>query len=65
MEDECDGEQPEPGIPKWKETDAQARQMEQTQFFKDIALAGAALMGLPRVWLTRGVWWVQAASTTG
>lgn len=28
----------------WKETDAQARQMEQIQFLKDISLAGAALM---------------------
>lgn len=28
----------------WKETDAQARQMEQIHFFKDVALAGAALM---------------------
>ena len=28
----------------WKETDAQAKQMEQVQFLKDIALAGAALM---------------------
>ena len=28
----------------WKETDAQAKQMEQIQFLKDISLAGAALM---------------------
>ena len=28
----------------WKESDAQAKQMEQVQFFKDLALAGAALM---------------------
>lgn len=28
----------------WSETDAQARQMEMTQFMKDTALAGAALM---------------------
>jgi putative oxidoreductase len=28
----------------WKETDAQAKMMEQVQFFKDTALAGAALM---------------------
>lgn len=28
----------------WKETDAQARQMEMIQFSKDTALAGAALM---------------------
>jgi Predicted membrane protein len=28
----------------WKESDAQARQTEMTQFFKDTALAGAALM---------------------
>lgn len=28
----------------WKESDAQARQMEMIQFQKDIALAGAALM---------------------
>ncbi|MEV0170389.1 DoxX family protein [Streptomyces sp. NPDC050803] len=28
----------------WKETDAQARQMEMTHFQKDMALAGAALM---------------------
>ena len=28
----------------WKETDAMAKQMEQTQFLKDTALAGAALM---------------------
>jgi uncharacterized membrane protein YphA (DoxX/SURF4 family) len=28
----------------WKETDPMARQMEQTQFLKDMALAGAALM---------------------
>ena len=28
----------------WKETDAQARQMEQIQFSKDTALAGASLM---------------------
>jgi putative oxidoreductase len=27
----------------WKETDPQARQMEQVQFLKDISLAGAAL----------------------
>lgn len=27
----------------WKETDAQARMMEQIQFMKDISLAGAAL----------------------
>jgi putative oxidoreductase len=30
--------------PFWKETDAQAKVMEQTQFFKDTALAGASLM---------------------
>ncbi len=29
--------------PFWKETEPQAKQMEQTQFFKDFALAGAAL----------------------
>ena len=28
----------------WKETDAQAKMIEQVQFFKDTALAGAALM---------------------
>lgn len=28
----------------WGETDAQARMMEQTQFLKDVALGGAALM---------------------
>lgn len=28
----------------WKETDAQSRQMEMTQFMKDMALGGAALM---------------------
>jgi putative oxidoreductase len=28
----------------WKESDGQAKQMEQVQFFKDVALAGAALM---------------------
>jgi putative oxidoreductase len=28
----------------WKESDAQARQMEMTQFLKDAALCGAALM---------------------
>jgi uncharacterized membrane protein YphA (DoxX/SURF4 family) len=28
----------------WRETDAQTRQLEMIQFFKDIALAGAALM---------------------
>jgi putative oxidoreductase len=28
----------------WKETDPQARQTEMTQFLKDLALAGAALM---------------------
>lgn len=28
----------------WKETDAQARQMEMIQFFKDVGLGGAALM---------------------
>ena len=28
----------------WKETDPQAKQMEQIQFSKDIALAGASLM---------------------
>ncbi|MCP3760684.1 DoxX family protein [Streptomyces sp. TBY4] len=28
----------------WREEDPQARQMEQTQFLKDIALGGAALM---------------------
>jgi putative oxidoreductase len=30
--------------PFWKETDPQAKQMEQVQFFKDTALAGASLM---------------------
>ena len=30
--------------PFWKETEAQAKMMEQVQFFKDTALAGAALM---------------------
>ncbi|WP_326598361.1 DoxX family membrane protein [Streptomyces sp. NBC_01803] len=30
--------------PFWKETDAGAKQNEMTQFFKDTALAGAALM---------------------
>lgn len=30
--------------PFWKETDAQAKQMEMIQFNKDIALAGAALI---------------------
>lgn len=30
--------------PFWKETEAQAKVMEQTQFFKDTALAGASLM---------------------
>jgi putative oxidoreductase len=29
--------------PFWKETEAQAKQMEQVQFMKDISLAGAAL----------------------
>jgi len=28
----------------WKQSDPQAKQMEQVQFFKDLALAGAALM---------------------
>lgn len=28
----------------WRETDAQGKQMEQVQFFKDTALAGASLM---------------------
>lgn len=28
----------------WKETDAQARQLEMIQFMKDVSLAGAALM---------------------
>jgi Predicted membrane protein len=28
----------------WRETDAQARQTEMAQFFKDLSLAGAALM---------------------
>ncbi len=28
----------------WKETDATAKQMETIQFFKDLGLAGAALM---------------------
>lgn len=28
----------------WKETDAQSRQMEMIQFFKDLGLAGAALI---------------------
>lgn len=28
----------------WKESDAQAKQMEQVQFFKDLALAGASVM---------------------
>jgi len=28
----------------WKESDAQTRQMEMVQFFKDLSLAGAALM---------------------
>jgi uncharacterized membrane protein YphA (DoxX/SURF4 family) len=28
----------------WRESDAQARQTEMTQFFKDLGLAGAALM---------------------
>jgi putative oxidoreductase len=28
----------------WREKDAQAKQMEQVQFFKDMALAGASLM---------------------
>jgi putative oxidoreductase len=30
--------------PFWKETDAQARQMEMVQFNKDLGLAGAALL---------------------
>lgn len=30
----------------WKETDAQSRQMEMIQFFKDLGLAGAALIVL-------------------
>jgi putative oxidoreductase len=30
--------------PFWKETEAQAKMMEQVQFFKDTALAGASLM---------------------
>jgi putative oxidoreductase len=30
--------------PFWKESDPQARQMEQIQFLKDLALGGAALM---------------------
>jgi putative oxidoreductase len=33
-----------PMHPVWKETDAQAKMMEQVQFFKDTALAGASLM---------------------
>jgi putative oxidoreductase len=28
----------------WKETDAQIRQMEMVQFFKDLGLAGAGLI---------------------
>jgi hypothetical protein len=28
----------------WKETDPQAKQLEQVMFFKDLGLAGAALM---------------------
>ncbi|WP_334314348.1 DoxX family protein [Streptomyces xanthophaeus] len=30
--------------PFWKESDPQARMMEQTQFFKDLSLGGAALV---------------------
>jgi len=28
----------------WKESDPQTKQMEQVQFFKDLAVAGAALL---------------------
>ena len=35
----------------WKETDAQAKMMEQVQFMKDMALGGAAIMGLAAVWM--------------
>lgn len=36
--------------PFWRESDAQSRAMEQIQFMKDLALAGAAIMGLAAVW---------------
>lgn len=35
----------------WKESDQQARYMEQIQFMKDLALAGASLMLLAAVWM--------------
>ncbi len=36
--------------PFWREADAQSRYMEQVQFMKDLALAGAAIMLLAAVW---------------
>ena len=38
----------------WKETDATAKQMETIQFFKDLGLAGAAVMlsGFSPTWAT-------------
>jgi uncharacterized membrane protein YphA (DoxX/SURF4 family) len=33
----------------WKETDPQAKQLEQVMFFKDLGLAGASLMLLALV----------------
>jgi uncharacterized membrane protein YphA (DoxX/SURF4 family) len=35
----------------WKETDAMAKQMEQIQFMKDLALAGASIALLAAVWM--------------
>ncbi len=35
----------------WKESDAQAKSMEQIQFLKDMALGGASLMLLAAVWM--------------
>lgn len=35
----------------WKESDAQAKSMEQIQFLKDTALGGASLMLLAAVWM--------------
>ncbi|HEX6337902.1 MAG TPA: DoxX family protein [Jiangellaceae bacterium] len=38
----------------WKETDAMAKQMEQIQFMKDLALAGASIALLAAVWMLGG-----------
>lgn len=38
----------------WKETDPQARMLEQIQFMKDLALGGASLMLLAAVWMLGG-----------